>query len=193
MYYRNQVHTSISSRYGIRREIVYETDSEDEALERETALILEHKTHPSLPGGWGANFIVRATRQRVLHTPEATERKREGAQRGWLKRSRVVSDEERKNKRVAHLGVTFSEERRRNISEALKRYNATATPRRASLETRAKISNALRGKPHPQSTPVSAETRAKVSAASKRMWARRRYLKASHVWFRPKLQPNSPP
>ncbi len=53
---RNKRHRAISKAYGQRREVVFSTDSEVEALQIEKKLIAEFKTRGDVKGQWGANF-----------------------------------------------------------------------------------------------------------------------------------------
>ena len=53
---RNKRHHAISKAYGARREVVFSTDCETEALDHETKLIAEFKTRGDIEGQWGANF-----------------------------------------------------------------------------------------------------------------------------------------
>ena len=54
--YRNKRHHAISKAYGQRREVVFTTKSEKEALDHEIKLIAEFKTRGDIEGQWGANF-----------------------------------------------------------------------------------------------------------------------------------------
>jgi hypothetical protein len=57
---RNIVHTRISRKYGISRQVVFQTDDEQEAFAREKSLIVEHKTY--IHGGagwWGCKYDTR--------------------------------------------------------------------------------------------------------------------------------------
>ncbi len=54
---RNKLHKSIANKYGISRQIVFETNDEKEALAKEIELISLYKTHVNgETGRWGANF-----------------------------------------------------------------------------------------------------------------------------------------
>lgn len=56
---RNELHVNISKKYGIIREVVFETDDASEAYLKEVELIAFHKTYvgPSHDkGNWGANL-----------------------------------------------------------------------------------------------------------------------------------------
>lgn len=54
--HRNRYHSSISLKYGIKREIVLETLDEQEAFDLERKLIIEHNTFIGNESAWGANF-----------------------------------------------------------------------------------------------------------------------------------------
>jgi hypothetical protein len=53
---RNTVHSKISAKYGMRREVVFSTSDEVEAFTREKELISSLRTRVKLAGNWGANF-----------------------------------------------------------------------------------------------------------------------------------------
>lgn len=55
--YRNHLHDSISKKYGIDRRVVFESEHESEAFDRERSLIAEHRTYVYGEGYvFGANF-----------------------------------------------------------------------------------------------------------------------------------------
>jgi len=82
---RNVHHARICEKYGIRRELVLETDDPSEAPTKEVELIAAHKTYVFGEGHvFGANYTVGgegAPGRKYRPTPEARQRQSE-AQRG---------------------------------------------------------------------------------------------------------------
>jgi hypothetical protein len=54
---RNKLHTAIAAKYGLDRRVIFETDDELIAFDKERELIVEHNTY-IYAGGWGANFTL---------------------------------------------------------------------------------------------------------------------------------------
>jgi len=100
---RNNHHTNISLKYGIKRELVFETDVATEAAAKEIELIVFHKTY--VYGDdyiFGANYTrggEGALGRKYVPTPEAL-RKQSEAQRG---KKRGPWTSEQREKRVAGM------------------------------------------------------------------------------------------
>ena len=159
---RNKLHTAIKTKYGVDRRIVFESDSEQEALELECQLIAEHNTYV-YGGGWGANFTLGgegtsgAKRDHhgekhpmwgKRHTEEAKHKNSEsnriacaGERNGMF--GKQHSEETRKKIGDNQRGWHHTEESKAKIAAASSRLNKG---RKMSEETKQKIATARKGK-----------------------------------------------
>lgn len=81
--HRNQLHTNIKNKHGMVRKIVLETQSEQEAFEKEVELIQELKTHIDFGEG-GANFTLGGDGvSGYKHSEEQNIKKSEASKRRW--------------------------------------------------------------------------------------------------------------
>lgn len=136
---RNEHHANIVKKHGLQRKIVFETESEAEAFERECALIAELHTFVSDPSynGFGCNY----TPGGEGHVPSELDRvgRSERLKARWQdpESREVLSLSMRGKPKGAH-----TEEWKKNHSQKLKgRKRAPFT-----AETRAKMSAAQKGR-----------------------------------------------
>lgn len=145
---RNRLHTSISNKYGITRQIVFETDDEQEAFAKERELITEHNTCVYIEGSWGANFTMGGEGLSGMKHSEESRRKNSesnrvaqaGERNGMF--GRHHSEESRKKIGERSRNQINSDDTRRKKSEAAIRAN---TGRKLSDETRKKIAESRMG------------------------------------------------
>lgn len=152
---RNDLHESISKKYGIDRRVEFETDNEQEAFEKERELIARYRTFMNHESGqWGANFTQGGDGTSGWQPSEET-RKRIG-EKSRLKRD---SEETKKKKAEAairlHTGLKRSEETRRKLSESRKgrspwnkgkKFGKREIPRVFSEQARKNISEGCKGR-----------------------------------------------
>jgi len=80
---RNPLHTNIKKKHGIIREVVFETNSEQESFEKEIQLIGELQTHVDYGNG-GANFTFGGEGGAgYKFTEEQKEKMRESHKKRW--------------------------------------------------------------------------------------------------------------
>lgn len=138
---RNKKHKAISEKFGLNREIVFETNDEVEAFAKEIELISLHQTFTT---DWSHQTIV------CNFTLGG-----DGASGLYYEKTK----EHREKISAALKGRKLSEEHRLNVI-------AASTGRKhppRSKETRAKISASLIGKPGRNRGPRSEETKKKIS------------------------------
>lgn len=159
---RNKLHSAIVSKYGFDRRVVFETDDEQAAFDKERELIIEHNTYV-YAGGWGANFTLggeggsgmkypdrRGERHPMwgkCHSEESKRKNSEsnktmcaGEKNGMY--GRRHSEATRQKIGEKSRGRVDSEDTRRKKSEAASRTN---TGRKLSEETRRRISESRKG------------------------------------------------
>lgn len=85
---RNPRHTAIRKAYGFRREVVFSSENEVDALEREKQLIIELNTRDD-HGGWGANFTEGGSGVKGRNHDEQTKRRISETTRGRKKSVKV--------------------------------------------------------------------------------------------------------
>jgi hypothetical protein len=147
--YRNKRHSSIASKHGMRREVVFSTQDEQEAFELECRLIQEHHTYMTKGGanytlgGDGASGAKRSeeTKHRMSealkgrqHSDETKRKLSEARQKllmtGWRPilsdeaKSRLSEKAKGREARKRERGYAFSKEHRQKLSEAQKRRHA---------------------------------------------------------------------
>ena len=147
---RNQVHTNIAQKHGLRREVIMGTTDERFALLLEELLVEKHKTY--MHGGegwWGANLTLGGDNSPMKDPIVATK----------------VSQ--------SKMGHLTSEETRRKIGESVRKaqalpgvqakMKAASLHRHHSPETKAKMSLT-----HQHRTPISEETRQLMCESAKK-------------------------
>ena len=160
---RNKLHEAISNKYGFERRVVFETDDEENAFEKERELILEHDTYV-YGGGWGANFTLggeggsdmkypdRKGENHPMwgrkHTEESKRKNSEsnkvscaGENNGMF--GKHHSEETRKKIGDNQRGWHHTNEAKEKLAESAKRIH---TGRKRSEESRQKMSEARKGK-----------------------------------------------
>lgn len=152
------------NKYGFDRRIVFETDNEQEAFEKECLLITEYDTYV-YGGGWGANFTlggegtpgtkrpdVRGENHPMFGRKHSEESKRKNSESNKIAQAgennamygRHHSEETRKKIGDNQRGWHHTEETKVILGEVAKRIH---TGRKRSEESRKKMSEARKGKP----------------------------------------------
>lgn len=160
---RNKLHAAIAAKYGFDRRVVFETDDELAAHEKERELIAEHNTFV-YDGGWGANFTrggegtsghpkphVRGETHPMFGRKHTEESKRKNSESNKVAQAgekngmfgKHHSEETRRKIGEKSRGRVDSDETRMKKSLAATRVN---TGRKLSEETRRKISEGRKGK-----------------------------------------------
>jgi len=161
---RNGLHGHISRDLGLQREIVFETDDEEEAYARETALVGELHTYAhGGEGWWGANLDMGGRGGGSIPKDDNWKAAIQTALKG-----RSFSDEHRRAISEGSKGKVLSEVHRRHISEA--NLSKNDTPERAAQRS----SSASKSNRTRWSKPLSDEARQKISDAAKKRAARQR-------------------
>lgn len=161
---RNKLHRVISEKYGLERKIVFETDNEQEAFEKETQLILEYNTYV-YGDGWGANFTLggegtsgspryhlRGESHPMFGKKHSEESKRKNSESNKIAQSgekngmfgKHHSEETKKKIGDNQRGWHHTDEAKAKLAAAAKRLH---TGKKRSEETRRKISESRKGKP----------------------------------------------
>lgn len=158
---RNKLHTSISMKYGLDRRVIFETDDESAAFDKERELIAIHNTHV-YSGGWGANFTIGGEGLSGMKYPD---RKGENHPM-WGKRH--TEESKRKNSEANKIatagenngmfGKHHSEETKKKIGDNQRGWHHTD-------ETKKVISNSLKGLL--KGRKLSDETKRKISESRK--------------------------
>ena len=160
---RNQLHSRISEKYGCERRVVFETDVEQEAFDKERELIAEYDTYVYGPG-WGANFTLGGEgtsghpKPHVSgkthpmygrkHTEESKRKNSEsnkiscaGEKNGMY--GKRHSEETRKKIGDSQRGWEHTEQAKKKIGEAARKLH---TGKKRSAESRKRMSEARKGK-----------------------------------------------
>lgn len=178
---RNKLHTRIASKYGLDRRIVFETDDEVMAFDKERELIIEHDTYV-YGGGWGANFTLggqgtsgaKFPNRHGENHPMWGKRHSDESKRKNSESNRIScagekngmfgkhhSAETRKKIGDNQRGWHHTDETKAKLADSARRIH---TGRRRSETTRRKISDARKGKP-----PWN---KGKYSKSTHRRWAK---------------------
>lgn len=135
--YRNQLHENIKGKYGYERRVIFESEDEIAAFEKERELIAEHKTYV-----YGENYVFGANfteggegcsgRKNSAETRELMGLGRLGkthsaearAKMSQIRKGRKLSDKHRENIGRASTGRFHSKETRARLSELARRQHA---------------------------------------------------------------------
>lgn len=158
---RNKLHSAIMTKYGFDRRVVFETDEEKNALDRECELIKEHNTYV-YGSGWGANFtlggegISGAKRpwQRGENHPMYGRKHTEESKRKNSESNKLATTGEKNGM----FGKHHSEETRKKIGENQRGWHHTDESKKAISKA---VSDSLRGR------KLSDEHRRKISEMRK--------------------------
>lgn len=146
---RNKLHSAIKNKYGINRQIVFETTDETKAFDKERELIFELKTFIFDADSWGANFTRggegisghKHTDESKRKNSESNKISTSGEKNGMF--GKHHSEETRKKIGDNQRGWHQTDEAKAKISQSASRLNRG---RKASEEARRKISESRKGK-----------------------------------------------
>ncbi len=187
---RNRHHTNISKKYGIRRELVFETDDSTDAAAKEVELIATLKTYVYGDGYvFGANYTIGGEgAPGRKYKPTLETRKLIGdAQRGkkcgpWTPEQRAA--------RIA--GMRGKKHVIKDMDTYRKRCSENQKLRMQDPELRKRTGDSTRGKPgHARGKKYTPEQRADRSRQLKEAWARRRE-EAAQKGERVTIKPQTP-
>ena len=192
--HRNQLHTNIKNKYGMVRKIVLETQSEQEALQKEIELIQELKTHVDFDEG-GANFTLGGdgvsgykwneeqlrkmseSLKKAFEKPEYKKKISESVKKVWenpeykekMKKT-CDSPEHRKKMSEASKKLWDDPEYREKMSEANKKTWENPELREKMSEVRKKLWEDPEHREKMKEIHASPTTKKKKSEASKKLW-----------------------
>lgn len=196
---RNNVHSSIANKYGRQRQVVFETDDEELALDVEKNIIKELKTFVRV--GWGANltpggdtsFHNQFTKARISASkaghPTSDETKRKIGEsirlvqaRPEIKRKMSDASRGRRHSCDTRDKMSNSHQARKPISDVTRqRIRESALKREALKQTSGFVYH-----------KHTDEAKQKMREKALKSRAEKRFRQSARDWFKQRLQPQNP-